>query len=210
MRNEVYLIIKCISQRQLKKVRKQVSHSGLYLFGLIDMQCPQGEQFHLKLHSLIKAASAPTRRVHRWFREKKSDSYFWAETWTYMFSWVTIRRCQSNKIQDLWVRYKMIWQSCLLYMSKPFIDVIQALNSHQQKKLNPDLRIPSVHCGLSTAANTSFSPEPCRLLLPRSNSLRLEDLKLTTEDSVSQLLCDRLQPLSLKMNMTSKTWNTCV
>ncbi|KAF7641652.1 hypothetical protein LDENG_00275430 [Lucifuga dentata] len=64
--------------------------------------------------------------------------------------------------------------------------------------MSPDLRAFSPHCGLSSPAESSFSPESCRSLLLRSRSLRLEDWQLRTELRASQLLHDRLQRLSLR------------
>ena len=64
--------------------------------------------------------------------------------------------------------------------------------------MNPNLRVSRVQCGLSSPADNSFTPESCRLLLLRSSSLRLEDRELRTEDRASQLLSERLQPLSLR------------
>lgn len=63
--------------------------------------------------------------------------------------------------------------------------------------LNPDLRVSSLHSGLPSPSESSFTPESSRSLLLRSSSLRLEDRELRTEDRASQLLSDRLQPLSL-------------
>ena len=77
--------------------------------------------------------------------------------------------------------------------------VLQILNVHLLKGLmNPDLRVSSVQCGLSSPADSSFTPEPCRLLLLMSSSLRLEDWELRTEDRAAQLLSERLQPVSLR------------
>lgn len=59
----------------------------------------------------------------------------------------------------------------------------------------PDLRVFRVHCGLFSPAVSSFIPELCRLLLLRSSSLSLEELR--TVARASQLLSVRLHPLSL-------------
>lgn len=61
-----------------------------------------------------------------------------------------------------------------------------------------DLRVSSVPSELSSAADRSFIPASVRLLLLRSNTLRLEGWELSMEDRVSQLLSDRLQSLSLE------------
>lgn len=61
-----------------------------------------------------------------------------------------------------------------------------------------DLRVSSVPSELSSAADRSFIPTSVRLLLLRSNTLRLEGWELSMEDRVSQLLSDRLQSLSLE------------
>ena len=70
--------------------------------------------------------------------------------------------------------------------------------------INPDLRVSSSQCGLFSPDDSSFTPESCRSLLLRSNSLKLENWELRTEDRASQLLFDRLQSLSLKK--TKKTY----
>ena len=67
----------------------------------------------------------------------------------------------------------------------------------ENKKLNSDLRVSSSQCGLSSPADSFFTPESFRSLSLRSSSLRLEDWELRTEDRAAQLLSDRLQPLSL-------------
>ena len=67
------------------------------------------------------------------------------------------------------------------------------------RSLNPDLRRSSLQCGLFSPAESSSTPESCRSLWLRSSSVRLEDWELRTEDRTSQLLSDRLQPLSLKI-----------
>jgi hypothetical protein len=54
-----------------------------------------------------------------------------------------------------------------------------------------DLRVSSVQCGLPSPAESSFTPESCRLLILRSSSFRLEDLELRTETRDSQDLSDR-------------------
>ena len=66
---------------------------------------------------------------------------------------------------------------------------------------NPNLRLSSLQSGRLSSADSSFTPESCRSLLFRSKSLRLEDWELRTEDRASQLLSDRLQPLSLKESL---------
>ena len=74
-----------------------------------------------------------------------------------------------------------------------------------EKKLMSDLRISSLQCGLCSPTDSDFTPESCRSLLLRSSSLREDDWELRTEDRDSQLLSDRLQPLSLKKKKTSHT-----
>lgn len=61
-----------------------------------------------------------------------------------------------------------------------------------------DLSVSSLQYWLFIPADRSFTPGSCRLLLPRSSYIRREDWELRTEDRASQLLSDRLQPLSLK------------
>ena len=63
--------------------------------------------------------------------------------------------------------------------------------------IKTDLRVSSVQCGLPSPAESSFTPESCRLLELRSSSLRLEELELRTEARASQHLSDRPQPMSL-------------
>lgn len=72
-----------------------------------------------------------------------------------------------------------------------------------------DLRISSLQCWFATPTHRSFTPESCRSLLLRSNSLRQEDWELTTEDRSSQLVSVRLQSVSLKI-MNAKTNNTVI
>ena len=64
--------------------------------------------------------------------------------------------------------------------------------------LNPDLRVSSLHPGLFSPSDSFFTPESFRSLVLRSTCVRLEDWDLRTEDRASQLLSDRLQPLSLE------------
>lgn len=66
-----------------------------------------------------------------------------------------------------------------------------------QSLKNPDLNISSLQYGLSSPPHSVFTPESFRSLLFRSSSLRLEEWELRTEDRVSQVLSERLQPLSL-------------
>lgn len=66
-----------------------------------------------------------------------------------------------------------------------------------QSLKNPDLNISSLQYGLSSPPHSVFTPESFRSLLFRSSSLRLEEWELRTEDRVSQILSERLQPLSL-------------
>ena len=54
-----------------------------------------------------------------------------------------------------------------------------------------DLRVSSLHCGLPSPAESSFTPESCRSLVLRSSSLRLEEVELRTEARASQHLSDR-------------------
>lgn len=61
----------------------------------------------------------------------------------------------------------------------------------------PHRRVSRVHCGLLRPAASSFSPESHRLLLLRSSSFTLEELR--TLARASQLLSDRLHPLSLEI-----------
>ena len=63
---------------------------------------------------------------------------------------------------------------------------------------NTDLSLSSLQCGLLSPAEISFTPESLRSLLLRSSSLRLDALELRTDARASQLLSDKLQPLSLK------------
>lgn len=79
----------------------------------------------------------------------------------------------------------------------------QCLTCHMtfNKQLNSDLRVSSVQCGLSSPADSRFSPASCRSLLLRSRSFRLEDWRLRTEDKALQLLADILQPLNLKKDL---------
>ena len=66
------------------------------------------------------------------------------------------------------------------------------------KVVKLDLSVFSLQCGLFSPLDSSFTPESWRSLLLRSSSLRLGDWELRSEDRASQLLSDRLQPLSLK------------
>ena len=67
-----------------------------------------------------------------------------------------------------------------------------------EKFMNPYLSVSSLQFGLFSPAESCFTPESCRLLLLRSNSVRLQDWELRTEDRAAQLLFERLQSLSLK------------
>jgi len=67
-----------------------------------------------------------------------------------------------------------------------------------EKFMNPYLSASSLQFGLLSPAESCFTPESCRLLLLRPSSVRLEDWELRTEDRASQLLSERLQPLSLR------------
>lgn len=80
---------------------------------------------------------------------------------------------------------------CFYYRNKIELTVCKAT-------FNTDLRVSSLHCRLASPAERSLTPESSRSLLLRSNSLRLDDCELTTEDRASQLLFDRLQPLNLE------------
>lgn len=76
----------------------------------------------------------------------------------------------------------------------------------------PDLRVSKVHCGLFSPAASSFSPELCRLLLLRSNSLILEELRTVARSS--KLLSVRLHPLSLEIHaegtmLKGRVFQTC-
>lgn len=68
---------------------------------------------------------------------------------------------------------------------------------YMQSLKNPDLNISSLQYGLSSPPHSVFTPESFRSLSFRSSSLRLEEWELRTEDRVSQILSERLQPLSL-------------
>lgn len=59
-------------------------------------------------------------------------------------------------------------------------------------KLNPDLRVSSMQCGLSSPADKDVAPESCTSLLPRSRCLRLEDSELRTAEIPVQLFSVRL------------------
>ena len=63
---------------------------------------------------------------------------------------------------------------------------------------NPNLRVCSLQSGLLSPSDRIFSPESFRSVSLRSRCVRLEDWDLRTEDRASQLLSDRLQPLSLE------------
>lgn len=80
-------------------------------------------------------------------------------------------------------------------------------NSHQHpstswtmvKEENPwtDLRISSLQFGLSSPAQSSFTPESCRLFPLRSSSVRCEGLDFRAEVTTSQWVSDRLLLLNL-------------
>lgn len=69
---------------------------------------------------------------------------------------------------------------------------------HNRVFMCPNLSVSSVQFGFSSAEESSLPPESCRSLLLRSSSLRREDSELRTVARASQLLCCRLQSLSLK------------
>ena len=67
-----------------------------------------------------------------------------------------------------------------------------------------DLSVSSLQFGFFSPADTCFTPESCRLLLLRSNSLRLEDWELRAEDRAAHPSSERLQTLSLKRQLQRK------
>lgn len=84
-----------------------------------------------------------------------------------------------------------------------FINVVWILNNAEWKRLNPDLRVSRVQCGLSNAADMSFNPESSKSLLLRSSSVSLQDWEQTAVDRASQLLPVRLQSLVLEIKNTA-------
>ena len=102
-----------------------------------------------------------------------------------------------------------------IYSFKPvnFLDV-NLLNVHRygtcDVTVSPlsktDLRVSNVQCGLPSPAESSFTPESCRSLKLRSNSLRLE-LELKIEARASQHLSDSLQSFSLHTRYTEHVRN---
>lgn len=70
--------------------------------------------------------------------------------------------------------------------------------------MNINLNVSNFKHGLISPVESVITPESCTSLLLRSSSLSLQDWELRAEARSSQLLHDRLQPLSLKRN---QNWN---
>lgn len=100
----------------------------------------------------------------------------------------------NQKVEQINLFY---WPRYLEAVFHPFKPELYQLSA--ERFMNPYLSVSSLQFGLfSQKAESCFTPESCRLLLLRSSSVRLEDWELRAKDRASQLLSERLQPLSLR------------